>query len=279
MKIAATLVHALRKRTGMPIWICQDALIRANGDMEKAIRIIREESGGFQPEFEDQVVTEGRIGVHIDPASRSGGIIELRCGSAVAARNDLFIQLASDLARQVALKGAESPEELLSQDYVGGGKTVHERIGEVVGLMGEKIQPARLASLKGVLGSYVHHDGSVGVLLEVEGPAGNDTLLRDVCMHIAARNPLVALRQHVLAEKVASEMEIARTQAAAQGKGKPANIIQKIAEGKMRTWFAENVLAEQPFVKDDTKTVGAFLQAAGLKLVRFVRFKVGQVTN
>jgi elongation factor Ts len=279
MEISAVDVKKLRDRTGMQMMKCKAALTEANGDMEKAVEILRKGNKEAQDKAASRVTTEGRIGIHIDPAKQVGGIVELRCETAPVAKSEMFIQLAADLARQVALKGPQTPQELLSQPYAQGAKTVHERIGEVVGLVRENIQPARLASLKGVLGSYVHHDGSVGVLLQVEGPAGNDTLLRDVCMHIAARNPLVALREHVLAEKVASEMEIARAQAAEQGKGKPANIIDKIAEGKMRTWFAENVLAEQPFVKDDSKIVGALLQAAGLKIVRFVRFKVGEVAN
>ncbi len=95
-------------------------------------------------------------------------------------------------------------------------------------------------------------------------------------MHITAKNPVAALREHVPQATVAKETEIARAQAAATGK--PANIIEKIAEGKMKTWFAENVLHEQPFVKDDSKTVGELLKAAGLKLVKFVRLRVGDMS-
>src|SRR5262249_53575353 len=140
-------------------------------------------------------------------------------------------------------------------------------------------KPARMARMTGLLGSYVHHDGTVGVLLQVEGTEADPQLLRDVCMHIAARSPVAAVREHIPADKVAKEKEIATAQAAEQGKGKPANIIDKIAEGKLKTWFAENVLAEQPFVKDDTKTVGDLLKAKGLTLVRFVRYRVGEVVG
>jgi elongation factor Ts len=145
--------------------------------------------------------------------------------------------------------------------------------------MRENIKPARMARLQGNLGEYVHHDGSVGVLLLVEGDKQEPALLRDVCMHIAARNPLLALREHMPKEKDEKEMDIARAQAQEAGKDKPANIIEKIAEGKLRTWFAENVLAEQPFVKDESKTVADLLKGAGLKLKQFVRLRVGEVTN
>src|SRR5205823_7298133 len=113
---------------------------------------------------------------------------------------------------------------------------------------------------------------------QVEGASAEPAVLRDVCMHIAARTPVAALREHVPQATVDKEMEIARTQAQEQGKGKPANIIDKIAEGKLRTWFAEKVLAEQPFVKDETRTVGELLKAHGLKLVGFVRYKVGELS-
>src|SRR5262249_8208906 len=119
------------------------------------------------------------------------------------------------------------------------------------------------------------HDGSVGVLLVVEGEGAEPQLLKDVCMHITARNPMAALREELAPETVAKEKEIATAQAMATGK--PQQIADKIAEGKLKTWFAENVLAEQPFVKDDKVTVGELLKKAGLKLVRFIRYKVAEV--
>src|SRR5205823_9776431 len=120
------------------------------------------------------------------------------------------------------------------------------------------------------------NDGSVGVLIQVEGEKAEPQLLRDICMHVTAKNPVAGLREEVPAETIAKEKEIAIAQAAATGK--PANIAEKIAEGKLKTWFAENVLVEQPFVKDDSKTVGDLLKSAGLKVVRFIRYRVGEIT-
>jgi elongation factor Ts len=277
MEIAATDVKKLRDRTGMPFGKCKEALVKTNGDLEKAVEELRKTNKDAQDKFGARETAEGRIGVFIDPAQKVGAIIEVRCESAPVVKSDLFVQLANDLARQVALKGATTPEALLAQPFVDNPQhTVNDRIGEVVGMIRENMRPARMARLTGLLGSYVHHDGSVGVLLEVAGDKADPQLLRDVCMHITAKNPMAAVREQVPAEKVAKETEIARAQAAEQGKGKPANIIDKIAEGKLRTWFAENVLAEQPFVKDDSKTVGDLLKAHGLKLVRFVRYRVGE---
>ncbi len=187
------------------------------------------------------------------------------------------MQLANDLARQVAEKDAHNPAELLAQPYVGDPKkTVNDRIGEAIGLLRENMKPARMGRLTGQLGSYVHHDGSVGVLVEVEGKEADPEVLRGVAMHVVARNPVAARREDVSPAVIDKEKEIARAQAAATGK--PSNIVERIAEGKMKTWFAENVLVEQPFVKDDSKTVGDLLKSAGVQIVRFIRYRVGELS-
>jgi len=276
-EITAEAVKKLRERTGIQMMKCKAALQKADGDMEKAIEILRKENVGAVAKLAEREAGEGRIGVYIDPVKKVGALVELRCETAPVAKSDLFIQLANDLAKQVALQEATTPEALLAQPYVDDPKkTVNERLAEVAALMRENMKPVRMARLAGgLLGNYIHHDGSVGVLVQVEGDKADPQLLRDVSMHITAKNPAAALREHVSQSTVDKEMEIARAQAAATGK--PANIVEKIAEGKMKTWYAENVLAEQPFVKDDSKTVGDLLKAAGLKLVKFVRLRVGEV--
>jgi elongation factor Ts len=276
-EITAEAVKKLRDRTGIQMMKCKAALQKADGDLEKAIEILRKENVGAVAKLSEREAGEGRIGVYIDPVKQVGALVELRCETAPVAKSEMFVQLANDLAKQVALKEATTPEALLSQPYVDDPtKTVNERLAEVGALMRENMKPVRLARLTGLLGSYVHHDGSVGVLVQVEGAKGEPQLLRDVSMHITAKNPAAALREHVPQAIIDKELEIARAQAAATGK--PANIVEKIAEGKMKTWFAENVLHEQPFVKDDSKTVGELLKAAGLKLVKFVRLRVGEVS-
>jgi elongation factor Ts len=275
--ISAAAVKTLRDRTNAPMMDCKSALTEANGDMDKAAELLRKRNKAIQDKKGERETAEGRIAVFIDPAQKVGALIELRCESAPVAKSEPFVRLANHLARQVALKGATSAEELLKQPFVDDPKkTVNDRIGEVVGLIRENIRSARMARMTGLLGSYCHHDGSVGVMVQVEGDAADPQLLRDVSMHITAKNPVAARREDVAPEVVEKEKEIARSQAAATGK--PANIVDKIAEGKMKTWFADNVLLEQPFVKDDSKTVGDLLKSAGLKLVRFVRLKVGELS-
>jgi elongation factor Ts len=276
--ISAAAVKALRDRTNAPMMDCKRALAEANGNMEKAAEILRKRNKVIQDKKGERETAEGRIADFIDPAQKVGALIEVRCESAPVAKSELFVQLAKDLARQVALKAPASVEDLLKQPYVDDPKkTVTEHIGEVVGQVRENMKPARFVRMTGLLGSYSHHNGSVGVMVQVEGDRADPQLLRDVSMHITANNPVAARREEVPADLVEKEKEIARSQAAATGKA--ANIVEKIAEGKMKTWYAENVLLEQPFVRDASKgTVGDLLKAAGLKLVRFVRLKVGELS-
>jgi elongation factor Ts len=282
MSISAEAVKQLRDRTGMQMMKCKEALIASNGDMDKAIQYLRERNKDLAGKSAGRETAEGRVGVFVDPGAAVGAVIELRCESAPVAKHEMFVQLANDLARQVALKGATTPEALLSQPLANDpSHTVKDRITDVVGLMRENMQPKRMARLAGGhLGSYVHHDGTVGVLLQVEGDKADAQMLREVAMHIAARSPMAALREHVSAERIEQEKQIAQAQIKEDPKNakKPTNILEMIAEGKMKTWFAENVLHDQPFVKDDSKTVGELLRSAGLKLVAFVRYKVGELS-
>lgn len=273
--ISATDVKTLRDRTNMPMMECKAALAEAQGDMEKAVELLRKKFKDAADKRVGRETAEGRIAVYADPVQKVGAILELRCESAPVAKSDLFIQLADELAKQVALKAPASVEELLGQPFISDPKKmVSERISEVIGLIRENMKPARFTRVVGLTGSYVHHDGTVGVLLQVEGASADPQLLRDVCMHITAKNPIAARQEDIDPAIVQKEKEIARSQAAATGK--PANIVDKIAEGKMKIWFAENVLIEQPFVKNDSKTVGELLTAAGLKVVKFIRYRVGE---
>jgi len=280
MAISANDVKTLRERTNAPLMECKTALNESNGDLEKAIDWLRKKAGSKIGNFAARETAEGRIAVFIDRATNVGAIVEVRCETAPVSKTDQFIQLAADVAKQIALKNPASVDDLLKQSSVDQpNKTIADRVMDVFQLIRENMKPHRFVRLTGLLGDYVHHDGSVGVLLQVEGAQADPQLLRDVCMHITARNPVSASKDDVPAEKLAKETEIAREQTIndPKNKSKPANIIDKIIEGKMKTWLAENVLLEQPFVKDDSKTVGQLLASSGLKLVKFVRYKVGEV--
>lgn len=280
--VTPQLVKQLRERTDQPMGLCKQALDQAGGDMDKAIRWLQEQNSKMGVKREANETAEGRIGVYLDNAAKVAAIVEMRCESAPSAKSDQFIALANDLAKHVTTsKGADVAAVLAEQ--LGGG-TVTDRINAVVGVIREKMVLHKFARLSGGLyGGYVHHDGTVGVVVECKGAAANDEVLKDVATHIAALNPPYATVESVPADVVAKEKSLVKADMDADPKnaGKPANILEKIAEGKLKTRLAEVVLTEQPMAnaaKYPNTTVGAALKKAGLEPVKFIRFKVGAVT-
>lgn len=274
--ITAAMVNELRKRTDRPMMECKSALQESAGDMEKAVDILRIRNKGVGDKRAMNETAEGRMGIHVDPASATAAIVELRCESAPVAKSDHFVALANDIAKHIVAKNPATVEALLSQE-IASGKTVTDRIQEVLGLLRENMKVQRFTRLTGgVFGSYVHHDGTLGVLVQAEGKASE--VLKDLSMHIAAVQPTPAAvrREEVSPALIAKEKDIAK--AKAEATGKPPQIAEKIAEGQMKTWYAENVLLEQPFVKDQAKNVEQVAKEAGLQITKFIRYKVGEIT-
>ncbi|AMV24926.1 Elongation factor Ts [Gemmata sp. SH-PL17] len=280
--VTPLMVKQLRDRTDQPMGLCKQALDESAGDMDAAIVWLQKQNSKMTAKREGNETAEGRIGVSVDNAAKVAAIVEMRCESAPSAKSDQFIALANDLAKAAAgSKGADAPALLV--EPFGGKGTVQDRINDVVGVIREKMVLHRFQRLEGgVYGGYVHHDGTVGVLLECKGAAANDELLRDVAAHIAALNPPYAITTDVPSDVVEKEKGLVKADMDADPKntGKPANILEKIAEGKLRTRLSEIVLSEQPMAnagKYPNTSVGAALKKAGLEPVRFVRFKVGAV--
>ena len=200
-------------------------------------------------------------------------MIELQCESAPVASNEEFVQLASDLAQQLATgPGAATAAALWAQPSPSkSGMTLEDQRDEIQNKIREVFRLARLQRFDAPCGACVHM-AKIGVLLEVEG--GDDELAKEVSLHIAAMNPQAASKDDLDADVVAKER--ATLTEAARKEGKPENIIEKMIDGRMRNFYAENVLAEQPFVKDEKQTVGAVAKAGGMKLVRFIRWQLGE---
>lgn len=281
--ISAAAVNELRKRTDLPLMDCKKALTEAAGDMNKAIEILRSQFAKATVKREGNETAEGRIGIYVEPAAETAAIVELRCETAPTAKNERYAELTYDIARHVASAAPETVDQLLTQPYSGGAGTVQDRINEVVGVIREKMVVHRFERVKApVYGHYVHHDGTVGVLIACSGtPTGpTDEALRDVCAHVAALNPQFTTAAEIPADVVEKEKAVALEQIKTDPKntGKPANIIEKIAEGKLKTWMAETVMTEQPMAnsaKYPNKTVGQVIQGLGLAPVRVLRYKVG----
>jgi elongation factor Ts len=278
--INANAVKTLRDLTDMPMMKCKAALEKAGGDIEKAKLILREEGGKFLVDKGSRETAEGRIGSYSD-AKSAGALVELRCESPSVVKNDRFVALANDLAKQVAQKNPGNVDELLKMKFVGdASQTVQDRVAEVVGLIRENMRPARFVRFEGITGEYVHHDGATGVLLQVRGESADPTLLRDICTHIAALRPTYATVADVPNDIVKREEQLAKQQAEEQAAGKPPGVIEKIAAGKYQTWLAENVLVQQPManqIKYSKKTVSELLKTAKLEILQFVRMKVGEL--
>ena len=273
-EISATAVKSLRERTGLPLMECKRALEKAGGNEEKAIEDLRKEGAKTMQQRSGRETLSGRIAVYTDRAKGVGAMVELQCESDPVAKNDEFRQLAADLAQQLATgPGAASPEELLKQPSPSKkGETLQTQLDDLTNKIREVFKLARIVRLDAACGSYAHHTGTSAVLMEICG--GNDEAAKDVCMHVAAMKPSVVKKEDLDLALVDKEREILSE--AAKKEGKPENIIAKMVEGRLKNFYAERVLTEQPFVKDDKITVGKFAKDNGLTLGRFVRWELGK---
>ena len=270
-EISAADVKDLRQRTGLPMMDCKKALHDAQGNVDKAVDLLRKAGAKLMEKRAGRATISGRIAVYLAPDAGVGAMVDLRCESAPVASNEHFVQLANDLARQLAAgPGADSPEALLAQPSPGKKTTLRQQFDELNNRIREVFKVERIVRIDGHCGGYAHHNGAAGVLLEFEG--GSAELAKEICMHVAAMRPAVLYKEELDPAVVAKEREILSE--AARKEGKPENIIAKMVEGRLRNFYAECCLAEQPFVKDDKKTVGQVAKEAGMKLVRFLRWEL-----
>lgn len=273
-EITAAAVKALRDKTQLPMMDCKKALTESGGDEEAAMLWLREHGLKFMGSRNDRSTEEGRLAIYTSPTV--GAIVELQCESAPVASQEEFVQLANDLAQQLATgPGAETPEDLLKQDSPSKpGTTLQEQMDELANRIREVFRVSRAERVDGPTGGYVHHDAKTAVLLHAEG--GDADTAKDISMHITAADPRpqVVNREEVDEAEVTKERDFLVEQA--KKEGKPDNIIEKMVDGRMRNFYAERVLVEQPFVKDDKQTVGKVAEAAGMKIKGFKRWQLGQ---
>lgn len=275
--ITAATVKAFRDKTGLPMMDCKRALTETGGDEEAAIRWLRENGVKIAGKRSDRSTDFGRVGIYADPAKDVGAMVELKCESAPVAQNEEFISLADDMARVLATgPGAKTGEELLAQEStVKPGTTLQEWKDDMFNRIREVFNVGRIVRIDGPCGGYSHNATTVaGVLIEVDG--GDAETAKDVSMHIAAMRPKALSTDELDPALVKNEREILAE--AARNEGKPENIIEKMVEGRMRNFYAETVLLEQPFVKDDKQTVGQFANSKGMKVKRFVHWEIGDDT-
>jgi elongation factor Ts len=285
-KISTKDISTLRGRTGAGIGDCKAALEEAQGDLEAAAELLRKKGIAKAEKRAGRSASQGLVVIATAGDGTDAAMIDLNCETDFVAKTDQFAGLARDLAAHALAHAEPGVNAGALADQPFRGKTVGEIVKEVSGTTGEAMSLARYARFTrpdGVVGSYLHHNGQVGVLVEVSGPRGEPlaALARDVALHVASADPLAVDEAGIPADVVDRERRIAEEQVAAEGK--PENIRGKIVEGKVRKFLAERTLLGQPFVKDETRSVGDLVQeaarAAGgpVAVVRFARFKVGEV--
>ena len=268
-------VMALRERTGAGMMDCKKALTECNGDAEKAIDFLREKGLAAAAKKAGRIAAEGIVGSYMTDDRKVGVIVEVNCETDFVAKTDDFKAFVATIAKQIAVKNPATVEELMEQTLVDDpAKTVNMLLNEAVAKIGEKISIRRFQRAEGVVDTYVHLGGKIGVLVDVEGEAVAEKL-HDVAMQIAAAKPNCISRDDVNQADVEKEKEILRAQALNEPKPKPEAIIEKMVNGRIEKYYKEVCLMEQPFVKDQDQSVGQMVGGA-FKGLSFTRFEMGE---
>jgi elongation factor Ts len=281
MAITTKDISELRARTGAGIGDCKKALEETGGDMTAAAELLRKKGIAKAEKRAGRDAMQGII--FMETGAGFGGMVELNCETDFVAKTDGFQALGKELLA-FALTAPQGTHSLGADGALlasaHNGKPVGERIKEVGGVIGEAISAKRLAHFRpqgGVVGRYLHHNQQVGVIVEVTGAAGDQALAlaNEIALHIASADPIVVQASDMPAEILERERRIAEEQVAAEGK--PENIRAKIVDGKLKKFAAERSLLDQPFVKDESKTIAELLKGVpGAQVVRFARFKIGE---
>lgn len=273
MTISASLVKELRERTGAGMMECKHALTETQGDIEAAIKSMREKGQAKADKKSSRVAAEGIMQVLLSDDHKRGIIVEVNCETDFVARDSNFIEFAEKIAAIGLKHKVKDINALNDLPYDGGPETVEQTRQQLVVKIGENVSVRRLHYIESTeeLGSYLH-GVKIGVLVQVMG--GDQELRKDLAMHIAANNPQVISPEQVPQENIVNESEIFKAQA--QSSGKPADIIEKMVAGRIKKYVDEVSLLGQPFVKKPEITIAKLLQEKGAKVVDFVRFGVGE---
>lgn len=284
--ISANDVKALREKTGAGMMDCKNALTQANGDFEEAIKILREKGLASAAKKADRIAAEGVVESYLD--AKGGVVAEVNCETDFVAKTPVFVDFVRGIAKHIMANNPADVAALLEQK--AGDATVSDLVKTKIGEIGEKIDIRRFTRYElagtGVVDSYIHMGGKIGVLVEIgcdaalTGNAEFKTFVHDVAMQIAAANPLYLEPSQVPASVVEGEKEILRVQAL--NEGKPEKIVDKMVEGRIQKYYKDFCLIEQPFVKDQDKSIKQLVKEISGKLggniaiKRFVRYEMGE---
>ena len=278
--ITATQVKDLREKTGVGMMECKKALEENQGDMEKAIVWLRERGMSRAAKKADRIAAEGIVEVFINEDQNSGVLLEVNCETDFVSKNEEFQGMVRDAAA-LALKNRATTIEAVEGLKLSSGKTVKERVTELIAKIGENMQLRRVAVLtssNGTVAGYSHMGGRIGTLVLLDGKKGDDiaALGKDIARHVAAASPRYLTSADVNADELAQEREIARKKLIEEKK--PEAMIEKILDGQMKKFFKEVCLIEQAFVKDPDTQISKLVEKSGggSKLTAFARFALGE---
>ena len=256
-------IKEVRSRTGVGFGDCKKALEDAGDDIDKAIEIIRKQSAVKAAKKADRTAAEGLLAMHVSENGDSGAMVEVNSETDFAARNERFIDFASEAVKWVVKHGDSEMEGL---------EEAREQLVQIIGENVSVRRAVRFVSQGGEVGSYLHANDKLGALVEIRG--GDAVLGKEIAMHVTAMNPMVLAADQMPEQVLRAERGIYEAQALESGK--PESIVQKMVDGRVRKFLAESSLLDQPFVRDPGTKVGDLLDQAGARCLRFVRFEVGE---
>ena len=285
--ISAKSVKELRDMTGAGMMDCKKALTEADGDIEKAVEVLREKGLAAAAKKAGRIASEGVVETFISEDKKQAGMVELNCETDFVSLNEEFIKLAKSLARMASVSNAKDIEEFIEEKHIDNpDKSAKEVLTDLIAKLGENMNIRRFVKLNvqnGVISSYVHGGGRIGVLVELGCENSNEileTVAKDVAMQIAATNPLFLDKTSVDQVSIEKEREIYKVQAL--NEGKPEKIVEKMVEGRIQKYYKEVCLVEQVWVKDADYTISKYLKekskevGSEIKINRFERFEKGE---
>ena len=273
--VSASLVKELREKTGAGMMDCKKVLTETNGDMEKAAELLRERGITKAAKKSDRIAAEGLVYCYVSDDKKVGVVLEVNAETDFVAKNDEFRKFVADTAKQIATTNPASVEALLEEASLeDSSKTVKDILTDKIATIGENMSVRRFERFEstGIVESYIHGDGKIGVL--VDFPKGEESVAKDVCMQIAAARPEYLNREQVPADVVEHEMGILKAQA--MNEGKPAEIAEKMVQGRIGKFYGEICLVDQEFVKNPDMKISQLLKEKNATILRFARLEKGE---
>ena len=273
--VTASQVKDLREKTGAGMMDCKKVLTETDGDMEKAIELLRERGIAKAAKKSGRVAAEGLVEAYISEDGKTGAIVEVNAETDFVAKNEEFKAFVASVAKQVVEKDPKDLEDLLAQESIDeAGKTVKDVLTDKIAKIGENMNIRRFVRFEsdGLIEKYIHGDGKIAVLVNMKG--GNSEVAKDVCMQIAAARPEYLNETSVPEDRLNKEKEILKAQT--MNEGKPEAIAEKIVQGRIRKFFEEVCLVDQAFVKDPNKKVSELLKEHNAEVTEFARFEKGE---